>query len=85
MGGLFIYKRFYAKSDCSIRMHFENPRTAMEAARVKMCKLNEIMINRQNNNNNTSRGEPMASTMIDEQEFTEICSSTVDDTRKLLL
>lgn len=88
MGGLFIFKRFYAKPNSTIRMHFENPRTAMEAARVKMSKLNEIMISRQNNNNNNnsnSHNESIPSTMIEEQEFTELTNSTVDDTRKLLL
>lgn len=84
MGGLFIYKRFYAKGNMNISMHFENPRSTMEAARVKMCKLNEIMISRHHNNNKRDGLEP--ATMIDEQEATDLTSPrSADDTRRLLL
>lgn len=44
MGGIFIYKRYNARTDSNISMHFENPRAAYDAARVKMSKLNEITI-----------------------------------------
>lgn len=71
MGGLFVYKRFYAKPDFNMSIHFENTRSAMEAARVKMGKLNEIMINRNNNNNNNRSNVP-PSTMIEEQEINDI-------------
>lgn len=65
-------------------MHFENPRSTMEAARVKMCKLNEIMISRHHNNNKRDGLEP--ATMIDEQEATDLTSPrSADDTRRLLL
>lgn len=66
----------------------------MEAARVKMCKLNEIMITRHNNkmstsNNNNSisniRTEMSPSTMIEEQEITDLYNpATSSDTQKLL-
>lgn len=91
MGGLFVYKRFYAKPNVNIGMHFENPRSAasMEAARVKMCKLNEIMITRNINNNNNNiynnsqnSVPPSMSTMLEEDEFNE--PTTHDDTQKLL-
>lgn len=64
-------------------MHFENPRSAMEAARVKMCKFNEIIISRNNNSNKRDGMTP--ATMFEEQEITDITSShPLDDTRKLL-
>lgn len=64
-------------------MHFENPRSAMEAARVKMCKFNEIMISR---NSNTTRREGMTpATMFEEQETTALTSPIArDDTRRLI-
>lgn len=83
MGGLFVYKRFYTKPDFSIRMHFENPRNTLEAARVKISKGNVFMTNRQNNNNNRTSKEPIPSTMVEEQEITEL--TAIDDTRNLLL
>ncbi|XP_055304750.1 putative vitellogenin receptor [Sitodiplosis mosellana] len=85
MGGLFVYKRFFTKTNHTISMHFENPRSAIETARVKMCKLNEIMIHRQNNNNNHRGDVPPPSTMIEEQEITDLSTPiTSDDTQKLL-
>lgn len=49
MGGIFVYKRYQMKKNLNIRIHFENPRAAFDAARVKVSQLNEIFINRQNN------------------------------------
>lgn len=85
MGGLFVYRRFYGKPNCNISMHFENPRSAMEAARVRMCKLNEIMIHRNNNNNNNTSGhnDATSTTMIEELENADFTSH--EDTQKLLI
>lgn len=84
MGGLFVYKRFYAKPAINIGIQFENPRTSANEARVKMCKLNEIMINRHNNNNNRT-DLPPPSTMIEEQEINDLSTPTTsNDTQKLL-
>lgn len=83
MGGLFAYKRFYGKQSPNISVHFQNPRSAMEAARAKICKFNEIRISRQSNGTKFS-GVPHT-TMIDEQEITDLTSQNVnDDTRNLL-
>lgn len=83
MGGLFIFKRFYSKPNLDISMHFERPRAAMGAARVKMGKLNEIMINRNNNNHKPSDMAP--ATMFEEQETNDLNSlGALDDTHHLL-
>lgn len=50
MGGLYGYKRYNERRAPTISMLFENPRAAFDAARVKMCKLNEIVIKPQNSN-----------------------------------
>lgn len=86
MGALYVYKRYIVKDDVPIGMHFENPRSAMEAARVKMCMFNEILVNRYNNNNtNGKQNEMPASTMVEEQEATDRAMSIQnDDTLKLL-
>lgn len=83
MGGLFAFKRFYVKQNPNISMHFQNSRSAMEAARVKMSKFNDIRISRPGNNNSkhSSNSIPHA-TMIDEQEIGE--PNSHDDTRNLL-
>lgn len=73
MGGLFAFKRFYAKQSPNIAMHFKNPRSAMETARVKICKFNEIRISRSSNSSKRSSGVPHT-TMIDEQEITDLTS-----------
>lgn len=83
MGGLYAFKRFYGKQSPNISMHFHNPRSAMEAARVKICKFNEIRISRQSNSSKFG-GVPHTA-MIDEQEITDLTSQNVnDDTRNLL-
>lgn len=83
LGGLFAYRRFYDKPNTNISMHFENPRSALEAARVKMCKFNEIMIHRNNNNNNNIPPCPMT----EEQEIAYFANASTshDDTQKLLI
>lgn len=57
----------------------------MEAARVRMCKLNEIMIHRNNNNNNNTSGhnDATSTTMIEELENADFTSH--EDTQKLLI
>lgn len=86
MGGLFLFKRFYTKQSPNISMHFQNTRSAMEAARVKMCKFNEIRVSRPNTSTKYSGGGGMPhTTMIDEQEITDLTSQNGnDDTRNLL-
>lgn len=84
MGGLFAFKRFYAKQNPNISMHFQNSRSAMEAARVKMSKFNEIRICRSGNASKQSHRIPHA-TMIDENEIGDSASQNgLDDTRNLL-
>lgn len=82
MGGLFVYRRFYDKKPINLSIHFENPRSVMEAARVKMGKLNE----RVNRKNNSSRNDtPHNSTMIEEQENNDLTSPHGhDETRQLI-
>lgn len=90
MGGLFAFKRFYAKQNPNISMHFQNTRSAMAAARVKMCKFNEIRVCRQSNSYKRNGMPPpssasAAATMIDEQDITDLTSRHHnDDTRNLL-
>ncbi|XP_031628154.1 putative vitellogenin receptor isoform X2 [Contarinia nasturtii] len=88
MGALFIYKRLYGKQNINISMHFENSRSAIDAARVKMSKLNEIMIHRRGNKNNNQTTTAKQSTVVEEQEisgFTNFSDTTLDDTQRLLI
>lgn len=98
MGGLFVYKRFYDKENIHIGMHFEKPRSAMEAARVKIVKFNEIMISRKRNNNNNNNNsssndhntsiktDPSTSFRFEEEEIADLSTLyTNDDTQRLLI
>lgn len=87
MGGLFAFKRFYVKRNPNISMHFQNSRSAMEAARVKMSKFNEIRVIRSGKSSSSSSGGKHSTgiphaAMIDEQEIGD--STSHDDTRTLL-
>lgn len=43
MGGIFIYKRKCPQTDCNISMHFQNPKTAFDAAKLRICQMPEMV------------------------------------------
>lgn len=43
MGGFFIYKRKFTDRDINVSMHFQNPKTAFDAAKLRICKMPEIV------------------------------------------
>lgn len=88
MGGLFVFKRFYTKQNPNISMHFQNTRSAMDAARVKICKFNEIRFNRNKSTSNSKYGNSGGmphTTMIDEQEAADLTSQHLSDENRNLL
>lgn len=43
MGGFFIYKRKLADRDINVSMHFQNPKTAFDAAKLRICQMPEMV------------------------------------------
>lgn len=45
MGGFFIYKRKFANNDVNISMHFQNPKTVYDAAKLRISRMPEMVRN----------------------------------------
>lgn len=58
VGGFIVYKRKFAHRDLSVSMHFQNPRTTFDAAKVNICKIPTLMHNSSRLNEIFINGKP---------------------------